>query len=428
MLFDFIAVSFAIGLSIFLIIKQVVPIVALFIGGAVGVLLGGANLAAVLDLFITGTGNMSGVNIRVVAGGVMAGVLIGSGAMETIARSIIDNLGERRLLLAIALSAFIATAVGVFVTIGVIILAPIGLEVGKKAGLSKASVILALSGGGKAGNLISPNANTVVAAELFDVELSAVMLGGALPALAGFALTVVLASHLKMKGEGILAEDVTYTQGAGTPSQALGFKKAMAAPMAMMVLLLVGPILNLWMDAPWAIIDAMFALPLAAVMGALVMGKHRELVSYVNLGLTKVMPVVLTMMGAGVLGEMISRSAMPTAIQTGIAQMGIPSFLLAPISGALLATAAGSTVTGVILAGGAFAPALLGMGTAPLSSAVMMHAGAIISDVPHGNYVLATCDVFKIDMKQRAKVLPYETLIGFIMVVVAVVLFCFVVA
>ena len=421
MFFNFITVLFAISVSIYLIMKKLSPIVALFIGATIGSLLSGANLNEVLDVFIVGSINMSGVNARVVAGGIMAGVLIGSGAMEVIARFIIDNLGEKRLIAAITLSAFVATAVGVFITIGVIILAPIGLEVGKRAGLSKTSVILALSGGGKAGNIISPNANTVIAAEMFGLELSTVMLHGLAPAIAGFFISVLLANRIRNSDVPILDTDIDYV----TKTYNISFIKAVTAPIVMIILLIGGPIVNTFVDAQWLVIDAMFALPIAAVIGSFAMGQYKDLIKYINIGMAKVMPVMLTLLGGGALGEMISRSDLPAFVEQVIYLIPIPGFLLAPISGLLMSTATGSTTTGVLLAAGAFVPALFAIGISPISAAVMMHAGTIISDVPHSNYVLATCEVFKINMKKRTKVFPYETLVGIVMIAVTVIIYGF---
>ena len=58
----------------------------------------------------------------------------------------------------------------------VITVAPIALAVGRKAGLSKSGILLAMIGGGKAGNIISPNPNTIAASEAFRVDLTALMI------------------------------------------------------------------------------------------------------------------------------------------------------------------------------------------------------------------------------------------------------------
>lgn len=66
--------------------------------------------------------------------------------------------------------------VGVNLDVAIITVASIGLSLGKKLDYSKTSILFALLGGGKAGNIISPNPNTLAAADNFNVNLSSVMM------------------------------------------------------------------------------------------------------------------------------------------------------------------------------------------------------------------------------------------------------------
>jgi GntP family gluconate:H+ symporter len=81
--------------------------------------------------------------MRILAAGVLAGVLIESGAATTIAETIVKKLGETRALLALALATLILTAVGVFVDVAVITVAPT-LAIARRADLSKAAILLAM--------------------------------------------------------------------------------------------------------------------------------------------------------------------------------------------------------------------------------------------------------------------------------------------
>ena len=94
----------------------------------------------------------------------------------------------------------VITAVGVFIPVAVLIVAPIALSVGKSTGISKLSLLIALSGGGKAGNIISPNPNTI-AANGFDLPLSDVMIAGFIPAVFGLITAVVLANIMRTKDQ-----------------------------------------------------------------------------------------------------------------------------------------------------------------------------------------------------------------------------------
>ena len=82
----------------------------------------------------------------------------------------------------------ILTAVGVFGDVAVITVAPIAMVIGQRIGCSNFILLVALMGGEKAGMVISPNPNTIAAAENFGVDLSALMAAGISPALVGLLL------------------------------------------------------------------------------------------------------------------------------------------------------------------------------------------------------------------------------------------------
>ena len=185
-------VILALLLSIFLIIKKVNPALAMFIGVCAGTLVGGGNLSQLMDIVIIGGRQVVGINVRIIAGGFLVGALIETGAAETIARGIVKGLGEKRAILAIALAAMIVTGAGVFITVAMLIVAPIALSVAYKANISKFAAILAISGGGKAGNIMSPNPNTIAAAEPFGLPLSQVMINGFIPGVVALIVTVLL--------------------------------------------------------------------------------------------------------------------------------------------------------------------------------------------------------------------------------------------
>ena len=89
---------------------------------------------------------------------------------------------------------------GVFIDVAVITVSPIALALARRTNLSKSAVLLAMIGGGKAGNLMSPNPNAIAAADTFHLPLTSVMVAGIIPGIFGLALTYFLAKRLKNKG------------------------------------------------------------------------------------------------------------------------------------------------------------------------------------------------------------------------------------
>ncbi len=80
------------AIAIILILRKLNPVYALFLGAIVGALLGGANLEQTISVLISGTQSVMGTVIRVLAAGVLAGVMMESGAAETIAQAIVKKV------------------------------------------------------------------------------------------------------------------------------------------------------------------------------------------------------------------------------------------------------------------------------------------------------------------------------------------------
>lgn len=160
------------AVAIILILKKLNPVYSLMLGAILGCLLGGAGLSQTINVLIQGSQSVMGTVLRVIAAGMLAGVMMESGAADVIAKTIVNKLGDQLALFSLALATMVITGVGVFIPVAVLIVAPIALEVGQRMHISKLALLVALSGGGKAGNIISPNPNSIAAAKGFGVNLS----------------------------------------------------------------------------------------------------------------------------------------------------------------------------------------------------------------------------------------------------------------
>ena len=189
-------------LAIVLIIKKVHPAYSLILGALVGGIVGGGGLTGTVDTMVSGAQSMMSSVLRILTSGILAGALIKTGSAEKIADVIVSKLGERFAIVSIAISTMIICAVGVFVDISVITVAPIAMAIGLKAGYNKPAILLAMIGGGKAGNIISPNPNTIATAEAFQTDLTALMMRNIFPAIAAVIVTILLASFLAKKKNG----------------------------------------------------------------------------------------------------------------------------------------------------------------------------------------------------------------------------------
>ncbi|ACE60795.1 GntP family permease [Actinobacillus pleuropneumoniae] len=403
----------ALSVAIVLILKKVPPAYGMLIGALVGGLIGGADLSQTVSLMIGGAQGITTAVMRILAAGVLAGVLIESGAASTIAETIVKKLGETRALLALVLSTMILTAVGVFVDVAVITVSPIALALAKRSDLSKPAILLAMIGGGRAGNIMSPNPNAIAASDAFHLPLTSVMAVGIIPAIFGIILTYFLAKRLINKGSKVADGEVAANNSQNLPA----FLPAIAAPLCAIILLALRPIADIK-------VDPLIALPLGGLVGALAMGKLKQVNQFATSGLLKMSPVAVMLLGTGALAGIIANSGLKDVLIEALTASGLPSYLLAPISGALMSLATASTTAGTVVASNVFSTTLIELGVSALASAAMIHSGATVLDhMPHGSFFHATGGSVNMDIKERLKLIPYETAVGLIMAIVSTLVF-----
>ncbi|WP_440210527.1 GntP family permease [Actinobacillus pleuropneumoniae] len=403
----------ALSVAIVLILKKVPPAYGMLIGALVGGLIGGADLSQTVSLMIGGAQGITTAVMRILAAGVLAGVLIESGAASTIAETIVKKLGETRALLALVLSTMILTAVGVFVDVAVITVSPIALALAKRSDLSKPAILLAMIGGGKAGNIMSPNPNAIAASDAFHLPLTSVMAAGIIPAIFGIILTYFLAKRLINKGSKVADGEVSANSSQNLPA----FLPAIAAPLCAIILLALRPIADIK-------VDPLIALPLGGLVGTLAMGKLKQVNQFATSGLLKMSPVAVMLLGTGALAGIIANSGLKDVLIEALTASGLPSYLLAPISGALMSLATASTTAGTVVASNVFSATLIELGVSALASAAMIHSGATVLDhMPHGSFFHATGGSVNMEMKERLKLIPYETAVGLIMTIVSTLVF-----
>lgn len=399
--------------AIVLIIKKVQPVYSLILGAVVGGLVGGAGLTGTVNVMISGAKDIMPAILRIVTSGVLAGVLIKTGAAAKIADQIIKSLGEKRALFAIALSTMILTAVGVFIDVAVITVAPIALAIAKKLGYSPMVILLAMIGGGKGGNLVSPNPNTIAAAENFGVELSSLMVANIVPAIVGLIVTVILATLLNRKYKG---EKETNIEEEIEEVELPSFFSAIVGPVVTIILLALRPLTGIS-------IDPLIALPVGGIIGVLVMGKGKNINEYLTFGLSKMMPVAILLIGTGTVAGIIKASGLQATTIGILNALNMPAFLLAPISGILMCAATASTTSGSTIASATFSEVIVGVGISPIGGAAMVHAGATVLDhLPHGSFFHATAGATSMSIGQRLKLIPYESLVGLSMTLVSTII------
>lgn len=403
----------ALVVAIGLILYKVSPAYGMIAGAVIGGVVGGVSLVETVALMIGGAQNIVTAILRILTAGVLAGVLIDTGAATTIAETIIKKVGETRALFALAVATMILTAVGVFVDVAVITVAPIALAIGRRANISKMAILLAMVGGGKAGNVMSPNPNSIAAADAFQVPLTSVMAGGILPGLCGMVVAYLIATKLISKGSKVAKYEVVTVDHSSLPS----FRAAILAPLVAIAILALRPLFGIN-------IDPLIALPLGGLAGAIAMGRARDINTYAVSGLTRMAPVAVMLLGTGTLAGIIANSGLKNDLISLLTSSGLPSYLLAPVSGAMMSMATASTTAGTAVAATVFSQTILDLGVPALAGVVMIHAGATVFDhMPHGSFFHATGGAAHLDMRERLKLIPLESAVGFVIALVSTLLF-----
>jgi GntP family gluconate:H+ symporter len=399
-------------LSIVLIIRKLSPVYSLILGAIVGGLLAGWGLETTVAQMISGVKDITPAIVRIIAAGVLTGMLVKTGAASTIAKSIIKALGEKYIYLALALSALLLTAMGVFIDVAVITIAPIAIITGSKLRLSKFKLLLAMIGGGKCGNILSPNPNTIIAAENFDAPLSSVMAAGVLPALIGLAVTVFVIIPLMPKGD-LMEADGVNEKDENLPS----LWRSLLGPIVTIVLLALRPIVGI-------VIDPMIALPVGGIVGIIATGNWKNMGTCLGYGLEKMSGIAILLVGTGTLAGIIKASAIKDVLVGLLAGWSNGGTFMAPIAGALMSAATASTTAGATIASASFADAIMAAGVAAVWGAAMVNAGATILDhLPHGSFFHATGGSMGFSVKERLKLIPYESIVGLVLTICSVALY-----
>lgn len=440
------AAIIGLALAIVLIIKKISPVYSLMIGALAGGFLGCGSLVGTVSEMFEGVKSITPAILRILAAGVLSGALIRSRAAESIAESIVRRLGPRFVFLSLALATMILCAVGVFVDVAVITVAPVALALASRLGLSRGKVLLALIGGGKCGNIMSPNPNTIIAAENYGAPLSSVMAAGIIPALIGLLVTVYIIVPLLPSGkaraagiagsegmagsEGIVgsegiagSEGMAGSKGMAGSEETVGFEgtacsegiageklpsflASIAGPLFTIALLSLRPLFGI-------VIDPMIALPLGGIVTLAATRSLNITSESIEYGLSKMAPVALLLIGTGTIAGVISASDMKDVVISWLTGWNVSGMFMAPLSSILMSAATASTTAGATIASASFSDAILETGLAGLWGAALTNAGATVLDhLPHGSFFHASAGSVSMPFKERLSLIPFESLVG----------------
>ena len=237
------------------------------------------------------------------------------------------------------------------------------------------------------------------------------MAAGIVPAIIGLVITVFVIIPLipeKAKGDKVRGDEAKGEE-ARSNDELPALWRSLLGPIVTILLLALRPIAGI-------VIDPMIALPVGGVVGILATRKWRETATCLSYGLEKMSGIAILLVGTGTLAGIIKASAIKDVLVDMLAHWSNGGTFMAPIAGALMSAATASTTAGATIASASFAEAILAAGVTAVWGAAMTNAGATILDhLPHGSFFHATGGSMGFSVSERLKLIPYETLVGFIL-------------
>ena len=407
------AIAALIGLilAIILIIRKVSPVYSLMSGALVGGLLSGIGLETTVGHMLSGVKDITPAILRILAAGVLSGALIKTGSAAAISQAVVRGLGHKHVYLAVALSAMLLTGVGVFVDVAVITVAPIALMLGKQLSLPSFKLLLAMIAGGKCGNVMSPNPNTIIAAENYDAALPSVMAAGVIPGIIVLFVTVYLIIPL-IPTRKVPADDYS-TAGADEGLPLPSFGASLAGPLVAILLLALRPLFGI-------VIDPMVALPIGGLVTIIATRSWKLTGESVTFGLEKMSVVAILLVGTGTIAGVIKASEIKDVLITLLSGWEAGGVVMAPVSAILMSAATASTTAGATISSASFSQTVLAAGVSSIWAASMTNAGATVLDhLPHGSFFHATGGSVGMSIKERMRLIPYESLVGLLLTILS---------
>lgn len=407
------AIAALIGLilAIILIIRKVSPVYSLMLGALAGGLLSGIGLESTVGHMLSGVKDITPAILRILAAGVLSGALIKTGSAAAISQAVVRGLGHKHVYLAVALSAMLLTGVGVFVDVAVITVAPIALMLGKQLSLPSFKLLLAMIAGGKCGNVMSPNPNTIIAAENYDAALPSVMAAGVIPGIIVLFVTVYLIIPL-IPTRKVPADDYS-TAGTDEGLPLPSFGASLAGPLVAILLLALRPLFGI-------VIDPMVALPIGGLVTIIATRSWKLAGESVTFGLEKMSVVAILLVGTGTIAGVIKASEIKDVLIALLSGWEAGGVVMAPVSAILMSAATASTTAGATISSASFSQTVLAAGVSSIWAASMTNAGATVLDhLPHGSFFHATGGSVGMSIKERMRLIPYESLVGLLLTILS---------
>ena len=172
-----------------------------------------------------------------------------------------------------------------------------------------------------------------------------------------------------------------------------------------------------------------YILILGALIGGVIGGGGLTLtVNTMVSGASSMMSSVLRILTSGILAGTLAGIIKASNLQYDMINLlevaNLPAYLLAPLSGILMAGATASTTAGATIVSQTFSSTLLAKGVTAIDAGAMIHAGStVIDSMPHGSFFHATGGSVNMQIKERMKLIPFEAMVGLTSTIVSLIIY-----
>jgi GntP family gluconate:H+ symporter len=388
-------------------IQAFVALLVVSIGVALAAGVPAADLVKTIE---SGMGATLGHIAIIIALGAMIGRMIElSGGASSLANTLMSRFGEKRTALALTVAGFIL-GIPVFFEVGLIILMPLVYGVARTSGrpllvyaLPMAAAMLTVHA------FLPPHPGAVAVAGLIGANLGWILLLGIPITAIVAAVGYVIASRMTRRDYGTSVEIQEVINGSAESIEhedAPSFRMIISIILTPILLILSGTIGSSLLPshsvarAVLTVLGApMVALLIALAMSAFFLGVKRNwssahIAEVMGSALPSVSMVILVAGAGGVLGNVLVKTGIGTAISDQLRSTGLPILVLAFLMALLLRGAQGSATVALVTTGGILAPLITGLHLSEPHLALVslaMGAGALsLSHVNDAGYWMFT--------------------------------------
>jgi Gnt-I system low-affinity gluconate transporter len=367
----------AIALLMFLVLKLKIHafisllIVSIFVG-----LIAGMDFAPIMESIKNGMGNTLGFVATVVGLGAIFGQMLeSSGGAESIAKYMIKTFGEKRASWAMMFTGLIV-AIPVFLDVGLIILIPIVYEMTRQAKKSILFYGIPLLAGLAAGHsFIPPTPGPVAVAEILEVQLGWVILGGIIIGTPAAVIAGPLFGRYVSRKINLAPPDYFTVGELRSDQQPLpSFRMIMLMILLPLVLIIMGTVGDALFKGGVIKDGALYqaigllghpftALIISTLLAIYILGIRRgmgkdQIMQLSNKALAPAGLIILVTGAGGVLKQVLIDSGIGGMLAESLARSAMPPLVLAYLIAAVVRIIQGSATVSMITAAGIMAPLL----------------------------------------------------------------------